>query len=453
MNFRQMVKNLIPTALFREVEPYGHWLEAIIENVVFGFPARSLKVIGVTGTAGKTTTCMMITHMMRESGLKVAMLTTISIDYGDGNGAHPNSTRLTSLGSLKMLKEIKKIKAAGAQWLVLETTSHALAQHRVWGVPYSVAVFTNLSHDNADYHGNFENYRAAKLKMFGQCNRNHRGLRVGVINSDDPSGELFAGAISNPLRYGIKNGDLRAVDINLTATGSSYTAKIQDDHYKIHCNLPGEFNLYNSLAVVGVGRSIGLAAEQIERGIASIQSVEGRMNRVDEGQDFEVIVDYACTPDSFTKVFEAVKPLAKRRIIAVFGSAGRRDELKRPIQGEIAGRIADMIILTEEDDRDQDGAKIMDEIATGAKKAGKVSGNDLLLIHEREAAVKKAIELAQPGDMVLLLGKGEEKTIITNKPGVAPVVGRPFNEATDTLRRAYSETAVARSAIRAKAQG
>ena len=447
MNLRKVVKKLIPKDLFPAIEPYGHWAEAIAENIIFGFPMRGLKVIGVTGTAGKTSTCTLITHMLRESGYKVAMMTTIAIDYGDGNGSQPNSTRMTSLGSLKLLKAAQKIKAAGGEWLVLETTSHALAQHRVWGVPYSIVAFTNLSHDNADYHGTFEKYRAAKLRLFKQCNRNRRGLRTGIVNVDDPSGALFASSIAHPVGYGINGGDLQARDIELNPTGSYFRAVVGDDAYDIKSQLPGEFNIYNCLAAIGVSRAAGLTRQQIEGSVASLKNVEGRMNAIYEGQDFGVIVDYACTPDSFTQVFAAIKPVIKGRIITVFGSAGRRDELKRPIQGEIAGQNADILILTEEDDRDQDGMKILEEIAKGAEQAGKVRNKDLLLIHDREAAVQRAIDLARADDMVLLLGKGEERVIITNKPGFSAAPSHIFDEATDTIRRPYNETAAARAAL------
>jgi UDP-N-acetylmuramoyl-L-alanyl-D-glutamate--2,6-diaminopimelate ligase len=172
------------------------------------------------------------------------------------------------------------------------------------------------------------------------------------------------------------------------------------------------------------------------------------MNLIDEGQDFSVIVDYAPTPEAFEQVYAAVKPAAKARIITVFGSAGRRDVLKRPIQGEIAGKNSDIIILTEEDDRDQDGMKIIEEIATGAQKAGKVKDKDMFFIHKREDAVQKAIDLARRDDVVLLLGKGEETVIITNKPGFKPAPGHVFNEPTDTIRRKYNETDAARAALR-----
>jgi UDP-N-acetylmuramoyl-L-alanyl-D-glutamate--2,6-diaminopimelate ligase len=448
MSFRSAVKKLMPVGLFAAIEPFGHLCEAVLENIFYGFPARKLKVIGVTGTAGKTTVCTLITHMLRENGYKVAMMTTVAIDYGDGRGAQHNTSRMTSLGSLKLLQAIKKIRANKVEWLVLETTSHALAQHRVWGIPYSIVAFTNLSHDNADYHGSFENYRKAKLMLFGQCNRNRHGQRVGIVNADDPSGEMFARAIKNPVGYGLKKGELRATGVDLEPTSSKFTATINGESYGITTHLPGSFNVYNCLAAIGVARAAGLDKQQIEQSVASLESVEGRMNNIDEGQDFSVIVDYAPTPDGFEQVYAAVKPSAKGRIITMFGSAGRRDTLKRPIQGEIAAKNSDIVILTEEDDRDQDGMKIIEEIAAGAEKAGKVKDKDLFFVHKREDAVQKAIDLAQKDDLVLLLGKGEETVIITNKPGFKPAPGHVYNEATDTIQRPYNDTEAARAALR-----
>lgn len=448
MDIRAVVKKVIPRQLFQKIEPYGHWAEAIVENVAFGFPTRKLKVIGVTGTAGKTTTCTLIAHMLRESGYKVAMMTTVAIDYGDGKGAQANTTRMTSLGSLKLLKAVKQIRQNGVEWLVLETTSQALSQHRVWAVPYTIVAYTNLGHDNFHYHGTFERYRTAKVMLFKQCNRYRKGQRLGVVNADDPNGHYFAEAIVHPVTYGIKKGELKAKDVDLLATGSTFAATINNDTYTVRSNLPGVFNVYNCLAAIGVCRAVGLTKAQIEAGIASLKAVNGRMNSVDEGQDFGVIVDYACTPDSFEQVFAAVKPLVKGRTITVFGSAGRRDELKRAVQGEIAGQHSDIVIVTEEDDRDQDGLKIMDEIAAGAEKAGKRINTNLFLIHEREAAVEKAIALAKKDDMVLLLGKGEEQQIITNKPDFKPSAGHIYNEATDTIRRPYNDTAVAKAALK-----
>jgi len=429
MSFRAVVKKIIPGKLFDLVEPFGHWLEAVIAQIRYGFPAQKLEVIGVTGTDGKTSTCSLIANMLRKSGYKVAMMTTISVDYGDGKGEQPNPTRLTTVGAMALAKTLKQVKNSGAEWLVLETTSHALAQNRVWGVPFTMAVMTNVTHEHLDYHGTIEKYLEAKRKLFIKCNKNIRGLKVGIANYDDPNGKLFADSTDNPLLYGINGGDLKASHIKLTPKGSKYLAEIENEEYQIVCNLPGSFNVSNSLAAVAVGHALGLTKEQIENGISSLKSVEGRMTRIDEGQDFDVIVDYAHTPVSFKKIFEEVKPLVKGRLIAVFGSAGRRDELKRPKQGNVAGQYCDVVIITEEDDRDCDGIAILEEIAAGAQHAGKTRDKDLFLIHKREDAIQKAFETAEQGDMVLLLGKGHEKSILTNGPsGIGSQIKRPYDE-------------------------
>ncbi len=452
MGVRDVVKKVVPANVFMSVEPAGHWAEAVMWNVAMGFPASGLKVIGVTGTDGKTSTSTLITQMLRESGYKVAMMTTISVDYGDGKGEIANPTRLTTMGAKDLLSKIKRIRANDVDWLVLETTSHALAQHRVWGVPYSVAVFTNLGHEHLDYHKTFERYRDAKRLLFKQTNKNKKGLRVGIVNADDGVADFFASDIAHPVRYGVKQGDIKATNVKMTPSGSRYTVKTEDTEYRIECHVPGSFNVYNSLAALCVGRAIGLSKDQIEKGIASLRAVEGRMSRVDEGQNFDVIVDYAHTPESFDKILAEVRPLAKGRLITVFGSAGRRDEAKRAAQGEIAGKWSDIVIATEEDDRDIDGNMILDQIASGAEKAGKVRSKDLFLILNREEAVQKAVSLARPGDLIMLLGKGHEKSILYNGPKAAELRHLPQNDNDKqrVLKRSYDEVSVAREAIKNK---
>ena len=449
MGIRDAVKKLVPTKLFMAVEPVGHWAEAVMWNVAMGFPGKGMQVIGVTGTDGKTSTSTLITQMLREAGYKVAMMTTISIDYGDGRGEIANPTRLTTMGSRDLLQKIKAIKANNVDFLVLETTSHALAQHRTWGIPYSIAVFTNLGHEHLDYHKTFERYRDAKRQLFKQTNRNKKGLRIGIINADDDVASYFASDIANPVMYGIQKGDLRATNIKMTPAGSGYTVKTDDAEYKIECHVPGSFNVYNSLAALGVGRALGLSSDQIEEGIASLHEVEGRMTRVDEGQDFDVIVDYAHTPESFDKILAEVKKLTTGKLICVFGSAGRRDEAKRSAQGQIAGKWCDIVIATEEDNRDIDGLKILDQIASGAEASGKIQGKDLLLILNREKAVQKAVDLAVAGDLVILLGKGHEKSILYNGPKAAELRHLPQNDGDKqrVLKREYDEVTVAREAI------
>lgn len=374
-------------------------------------------MIGVTGTNGKTTTSFMIHRMLHEAGYKVGVMTTVA--YGVGDDIRPQVEHMTSVTVPVLMKRLKWMKAQGAEWLVLETTSHALAQHRVWGVPYSVAVMTNLTHEHLDYHGTFERYRDAKRKLFKLANRNRGGLRTGIINAEDPSAEFFARDIKNPVLYGVEKGDLRAVDVVTAPSGVSYRAQIDGVEYDIKCNLPGTFNVYNSLAVVAVGHALGLTKDQVEKGIAALEGVEGRMTRIDEGQDFDVIIDYAHTPDSFEKLFKDLKPVVKGRLIVMFGSAGRRDEAKRAVQGELAGRYADEVVVTEEDDRDIDGIEIMNQIAEGAISAGKVRDKDLFLVHDRTEAIEFAVKRARQGDTVLLLGKGHEKNILRNGPKAA----------------------------------
>lgn len=408
MSIRKIIKSIIPVGVFRSVEPVGHLLESVLVVTRHGFPARKLRVIGVTGTNGKTTTTFFIHKMLNEAGIKTALTSTVA--YGVGDDIKRQMEHMTTTNAGVLQNRIKGFVKEGAQWVVIETSSHALAQHRVWGIPFEIAVLTNLTHDHLEYHGTFERYREAKRRLFKIANKH--GLRYGVVNADDPSAALFVKTVAQSTTYGITHGDIVATDIQLKSTGSTYTAKVGDDTYSITINIPGEFNISNSLAALSVGRKLGLNKEQIERGLAALKSVEGRMNAVEEGQDFKVLVDFASTPDGFEKFFTSVRPLVKGRIIAVFGSAGRRDESKRAEQGKIAGKYADVIIATEEDDRDEDGQKILEQIAEGAVQAGKVRDDNLFLIGDREEAIGFALTKAlSPDDMVVLLGKGHEKTI------------------------------------------
>jgi UDP-N-acetylmuramoyl-L-alanyl-D-glutamate--2,6-diaminopimelate ligase len=405
---RRLTKAVIPTGLFRTIEPLGHLIEAVIMNILYGFPARGMHVIGVTGTNGKTTTSFMIHRMLVEAGYDVALMSTVA--NGVGHDIVPQAAHMTTVSSPELLKKIRQFKKQGAKWLVLETTSHALAQHRVWGVPYEIAVMTNVTHEHLDYHRTFERYVHAKAKLFKVANKH--GRRFGVVNADDENAAVFARAIRRHVSYGVNNGDLRASDIRLSANGSNYKLAINGTMFEVTCRIPGEFNVYNSLAAIAVGLELGLKPSQIMQGIAALEGVEGRMATVDAGQPFSVVVDFAHTPDSFERLLGDMRTSTKGKLVVLFGSAGRRDETKRAIQGEIAGRLADEVIVTEEDDRDVDGNDIMNQIAEGAERAGKVRGNDLFLILDRSQAIRHAVtRVSGPDDVVILLGKGHEKTI------------------------------------------
>ena len=426
MNIRKIVKMVIPMGLFRKIEPYGHLAEAVFFNAVYGFPARKMKVIGITGTNGKTTTSFLVHRMLHEAGYSAGLMTTVA--YGIGSDIRPQVHHMTNVPVPELMKRLRWMKRQGVEWLVQETTSQALVQNRVWCLPYSVAVLTNITHEHLDYHGTFEHYRDAKKLLFSRTNKNKRGLQVGVINADDPACEVFAAAIAKPMTYGMDKGQLKAESVELSSNGVQYTARLIEsdagdggknkkqnmatEEYHIVCNLPGSFNVSNSLAAVSVGRAIGLTKKQIEQGITALDGVEGRMTRISEGQGFNVIVDFAHTPDSFEKLFKDLRPVIKGRLIVMFGSAGRRDEAKRPLQGALAGKYADEVIITEEDDRDVDGKEIMGQIAAGAIEAGKETDLNLFLVHDRVEAINFAVGRADTAnDTILLLGKGHEKTI------------------------------------------
>lgn len=426
----------------RLVRPY-HFGQALRAGMKFKFPARGLKVIGVTGTNGKTTTCFMIWKMLNCSGRSCGLMTTVA--WGGVGGvsgrsassadalltqrmsntsrsATPASSHnipdtsaytlncelnhMTTVDAESLNRRIKEIKEAGAEYLVLETTSHALEQFRILGVPIEIAVFTNLTHEHLDYHKTFENYRKAKCKLFAKA-------KFGVINADDKSSREFMKASRDYITYGIKNGKLRATEVKTGVDGIKYAC----NDMTIESKIPGEFNVYNSLAAVAVGQKLGLTNEEIEQGILSLEAVEGRMTRIEEGQEFSVIVDYAHTPDALEKVFEAIGDV-DGRIISVHGGAGRRDETTRAKRGEILGKNSDFVIITEDDSRDEDPAKIAEQFVEGVEKVGKRKGKDLAVDLNREEAIRAAIRLAKKGDVVLILGKGHEKTILRGEEAV-----------------------------------
>ena len=404
------------------VIPY-HVLRADLAAHQYGFPGKRMRVIGVTGTNGKTSTCFLIWKMLNAAGHKTGLMTTVAwgVDKLEKQIEH-----MTTVDAKTLNYRMKKIADAGAEFLVLEVTSHALAQHRTFGVPIEIAVMTNVTHEHLDYHKTFENYRDAKRRLFKMA-------KYGVVNEDDKSWAYFAKDVKEYITYGINSGILRAKDVRLGAQGVEYSVDdgasagnkyvaddkhargnkyASDDMLRIKTMIPGRFTVYNSLAAVAVGLKLGLSKEQISQGILALDSVEGRMNRVDLGQNFEVIVDYAHTPDAFLKVYESVVPGKKGRIISLFGGAGRRDESTRGERGEIAAKNSDIVIITEDDSRDENPAEIAEEFVKGTEQAGFLRGKNLLVELNRAKAIQMAIDLAKKDDIVLILGKGHEKTIL-----------------------------------------
>ena len=380
----------------KAVLPY-HFAQSVVAGTKNRWPGKKLHVIGITGTNGKTTTCFMIWHMLNQAGYKTGLMTTVAWGV---DKLEPELGHMTTVDAFKLNKRIKDIKDKGAEYLVLEVTSHALAEYRTLGIPVEIAVFTNLTHDHLDYHGTIANYRAAKGKLFKKA-------KFSILNADDKSVDYFKKLSKKYITYGINSGEKRAKNVKLSVSGVEYSL----DDMKITTKIPGEFNVYNSLAAAIVGETLGLTKEQIMEGIATLSEVEGRMNIIDEGQPFTVIVDYAHAPDALEKVFDSIGT-HKGRIISVHGGAGRRDPSTRPIRGAILARYSDIVIITEDDSRDEDPEKIAQSFIEGAIKGGKVEGKDLFKEMDRKKAIKLALDLAKPGDIVLILGKGHEKTIL-----------------------------------------
>ena len=378
------------------VLPY-HFAQSVIANSKYHHPSRDLHIIGVTGTNGKTTTCFMIWHMLNQAGIKTGLMTTVAWGVDE---LTPELNHMTTVDAFTLNERISKIKNQGATFLVLEVTSHALAEYRTHGINFDIAVFTNLTHDHLDYHKTMENYRAAKGKLFKKA-------KFSILNADDQATTYYKKVSKEYTTYGIKHGKNRAKDIKLSTSGVKYSF----NDINVETNIPGEFNVYNSLAAAVVGEKLNLTNKQIEDGIKTLKSVEGRMNIVDEGPSFTVSIEYAHAPDAIEKVFDSVKN-HQGKIISVHGGAGRRDPSTRPIRGEILAKNSDIVIITEDDSRDEDPETIAAGFIKGATKAGKKLGKDLFKELDREKAIALAFKKAKKGDLVLILGKGHEKTIL-----------------------------------------
>jgi UDP-N-acetylmuramoyl-L-alanyl-D-glutamate--2,6-diaminopimelate ligase len=298
------------------------------------------------------------------------------------------------------------MRAAGVEWLVLETTSHALVQYRTWGVPYSIAVLTNISQDHLDYHKTMARYIAAKRRLFKLTQRNKKGMQLGIANADDAQGPVFATETQQSILYGIRTGDVRAVNIKLDAAGIAYDVQAPVESYHITSSLPGSFNVYNTLAAVCVGQAVGLTPAQIEQGIASLPGVAGRMERIEAGQPFTVVVDYAHTPDALENVLSALRGSTKGALAVVFGATGDRDKSKREPMGDVVARLADRIYLTDDETYTEEPQRIREAVLRGIVASG--GDAKTTVIEDRLQAIRQAFAEASAGDTVLLAGLGHQ---------------------------------------------
>lgn len=406
------------------IAPNSRQALAGLAAAFFGHPSRELGVIGVTGTDGKTTTSFILDHLLRTAGATTGLIGTVAIRIGDTEDLH--AARQTTPESNDVQRYLRQMVDSGVEWAVLEATSHGLAMFRLDHVAFRAGAVTNITHEHLDYHGSVEAYRRAKAILL---ERVAAGGGLVVTNADDAGAravEAYA-AGADTLRYSLRDpgADLWVEDVALSGSGNRFTL-VSREHGRAEIQSPliGEFNVANSLCAAGVALGLGVPLATVARGLATAPPVPGRMVRVDEGQPFSVVVDYAHTPDSLEKVLRLLRGLHPGgRLIAVFGSAGERDREKRPIQGRVAAELADLVIVTTEDPRFEDADAIIAEIAAGAEAAGARPGETLHTRVERQDAVNLAVALAQPGDCVLLAGKGHEGSIIWGREK------RPWDEA------------------------
>lgn len=372
----------------------------------YGYPSRKLKIIGVTGTNGKTTTTNLIAAIFRGAGEKVGLIGTIANYIGDRK-IDVSHTTPESADLQKLLGDMVKEDVTAA---VMEVSSHALSLNRVAGCEYDVAVFTNLTQDHLDFHRDMEDYMNAKAKLFrGLGNGVKKWPKYAVVNADDPYGPRITEGIKVPcITYGLsESADVRAVEVKATGKGCSFG--IVSEKYgpaQLNIKLTGLFNVYNTLAAYTVAMEGGYDRSLVIKSLESVEGVPGRFETVNCGQDFAVVVDYAHTPDGLENILKAAGSIATGRVIAVFGCGGDRDRTKRPIMGEIAGRYSNLPIITSDNPRTEDPAGIIDDIEEGIKRV--MSPGSYWVIPDRREAIKKAIAEAESGDMVVIAGKGHE---------------------------------------------
>ncbi len=366
----------------------------------FGHPAEALQLAAVTGTNGKTTTTSLIDAIVKASGAKTGLFGTIAYHTPLGEYPAPNTTP----ESVDLQGFLAEICDAGGKFGVLEASSHSLAMDRLWGCHFAAAVFTNLTREHMDYHKTFDDYFAAKKKLFEGTGAG--APEVAVINTDDEYGKRLIGLAKKTVTYGLENGaDITTKKFQLTFNGLAFAAQTPNGKVQVTSPLVGRINVYNILAAIGAAQALGLSNEVIEAGIRNLESVSGRFQRIDLGQPYFVVVDYAHTDDALENLIRTARELnPKGRIITLFGCGGGKDRTKRPVMGEVTGRLSDLTILSSDNPRTEDPLKIISDIIVGLQK----TPGKYLIEPDREKAIGVAMDEARPGDIILLAGKGHE---------------------------------------------
>jgi UDP-N-acetylmuramoyl-L-alanyl-D-glutamate--2,6-diaminopimelate ligase len=373
---------------------------AITAANFLGHPANALQLVAVTGTNGKTTTTSLVDAIVKASGAKTGLFGTIAYHTPLGDYPAPNTTP----ESVDLQGFLAEIRDAGGKYAVLEASSHSLAMDRLWGCHFQAAVFTNLTREHMDFHKTFEDYFAAKRRLFADTGAG--APEVAVLNADDEFGQRLVRLAKKTVTYGLESdANITTKKFQLTFDGLSFTAQTPNGKVHVESRLVGRINVYNLLAAVGAAQALGLSNDVIETGIRNLESVSGRFQRIDMGQPFLVIVDYAHTDDALENLIRTARELnPKGRIITLFGCGGEKDRTKRPVMGEVTGRLSDLTILSSDNPRSEEPLKIISDVIVGLQKtAGKY-----LIEPDREKAIGMAMEEARSGDIVLLAGKGHE---------------------------------------------
>lgn len=373
---------------------------AIAAANFFRHPAEALQLVAVTGTNGKTTTTSLIDAIVKASGAKTGLFGTIAYHTPLGEYPAPNTTP----ESVDLQGFLAEIRDAGGRFAVLEASSHSLAMNRLWGCHFAAAVFTNLTREHMDYHKTFDDYFAAKKTLFEGTGAG--APDVAVINADDQYGQRLTGLAKKTVTYGLESdADIATRKFQLTFNGLTFTAQTPTGKVQVASALVGRINVYNILAAIGATQALGFPTPVIEAGIRSLESVSGRFQRIDLGQPYFVVVDYAHTDDALENLIRTARELnPKGRIITLFGCGGGKDRTKRPVMGEVTGRLSDLTILSSDNPRTEDPLKIISDVIVGLQK----TNGKYLIEPDREKAIGVAMDEARPGDIVLLAGKGHE---------------------------------------------
>lgn len=385
-----------------------HKIIGMLAAFFYRFPAENMRVIAVTGTNGKTTVVSLIAAILEAAGKKVGISSSVSFQVGVHKWI--NDTKQTTLGRFALQKLLRQMADTRCDCAILEVTSHAITQSRLWGISVDTAVLTNVSDDHLEYHGSFREYLHAKGKLFEGLNRSRRKPntpKIAVLNCDDPNFEYFEKLVADrTMLYGLKGATCYATDIDMKPDSVSFTLNIPNNKVQINLSLPGMVNVYNALAACAVSIAHDVSLSVIKTALERFSGAPGRMENIDEGQDFAVIVDYAHTPDALQKLLSMFRDVTNGRLIVVFGATGGgRDKSKRPIMGQIADRYADMIVLTDDDPYLEDRIGIIEEIAKGINRE---EGEGLWKIVNRKEAIRFALDSAKEWDTVVIAGKGCE---------------------------------------------